>query len=181
MCYIAAELQNSKSPTKGFILSKREGWSGLKRLIQTHPHMSTSRFGNIFIMLPKCSRKKRRRGFSKRSSVDVVMPGRHCVSRRKQKSTLFGLPKVDAIRNHWLRFVYNRTAQPKCSNLCNAFYGRQFREPRRVQGWLCKKNGSFWLFYDNLALLNQRLQVCFDISLSICYWLFKCGVISSVE
>ncbi len=31
------------------------------------------------------------------------------------KSTLFGLLKVDAIRNHWLRFVYNTTAQPKCS------------------------------------------------------------------
>ncbi len=29
------------------------------------------------------------------------------------KSTLFGLLKVDAIRNHWLRFVYNTTAQPK--------------------------------------------------------------------
>ncbi len=55
------------------------------------------------------------------------------------KSSLFGLLKVDAIRNHWLRFVYNRTAQPKCSNLCNAFYGRQFREPSKVQGWLCMK------------------------------------------
>ncbi len=44
----------------------------------------------------------------------------------ESKSTLFGLPNVDAIRNHWLRFVYNRTAQPKCSNLCNAFYGRPF-------------------------------------------------------
>ncbi len=74
----------------------------------------------------------------------------------ESKNTLFGLLKVDAIRNHWLRFVYNTTAQPKCSNLCNAFYGRQFREPRRVQGWLCtkaisKKKGSI------PALLNQRL------------------------
>ncbi len=57
----------------------------------------------------------------------------------ESKSTLFGLPKIDAIRNHWLVFVYNKTAQPKCSNLCNAFYGRQLREPRRVQGWLCTK------------------------------------------
>ncbi len=57
----------------------------------------------------------------------------------ESKSTLFGLPKVDAIRNHWLRFVYNRTAQPKCSNLSNTFYGRPFCEPRRVQGWLCTK------------------------------------------
>ncbi len=29
----------------------------LKRLIQTHPHMSTSQFGNICIMQLKCSRK----------------------------------------------------------------------------------------------------------------------------
>ncbi len=83
----------------------------------------------------------------------------------ESKSSLFGLQKVDAIRNHWLRFVYNRTAQPKFSNLCNAFYGRQFREPRRVQGWLCtkaiskkKKGGQFRLCSDSLALiLNQRL------------------------
>ncbi len=51
----------------------------------------------------------------------------------ESKSTLLGLPKVDAIRNHWLRFVYNTTAQPKCSNLCNAFYGRPFCEPKRVR------------------------------------------------
>ncbi len=27
----------------------------------------------------------------------------------ESKSTLFGFPKVNAIRNHWLRFVYNTT------------------------------------------------------------------------
>ncbi len=101
--------------------------------------MSTSRCGNICVMPPKCSRKARRRGFSNHSSVDAAMSGRRCVFLCESKSTLFGLPKVDAIRNHWLRFVYNTTAQPKCSNLCNAFYGRQFREPSRVQGWLCTK------------------------------------------
>ncbi len=26
-----------------------------------------------------------------------------------KRNTLFGLPKVDAIRNHWLRFTYNTT------------------------------------------------------------------------
>ncbi len=134
-------------------------------------------------MPPKCSRKERSRGFSNRSSVDAVMSGRRCVFLGESKSTLFWLPKVDAIRNHWLRFVYNTTAQPKCSNLCNAFYARQFREPSRVQGWLCtkaiskKKKGKFRLCYDNLALLNQQLYVCFVISSSICYWLFKYGVL----
>ncbi len=143
--------------------------------------MSTSRCGNICVMPPKCSGKERRRGFSNHSSVDAAMSGRCCVFLCESKSTSFGLPKVDAIRNHWLKFVYNTTAQPKCSNLCNAFYGRQFCEPSRVQGWLCtkaiskkKKKGKFWvkgkrLCYDNLALLNQRLQVCFVIRSSICY------------
>ncbi len=131
VCYVAicacirsAELQSSKS------------------------HISTSRCENICVMPPKCSRKERRRGFSNRSSVDAVMSGRRCVFLCESKNALFGLPKVDAIRNLWLIFVYYRTAQPKCSNLCNAFYGRLFCEPRRVQGWLCtkaiskKKNGS---------------------------------------
>ncbi len=129
----------------------------MKRLIQTRPHMSMSRCGNICIMLPKCSCKERRRCFSNRSSVEAAMSGRRCVFLCKSKNTLFGLLKVDAFRYHWLRFVYNTTAQPKCSNLWNAFYGRQFREPSIVQGWLCtkaikkKKKGKFRLFCDNLS------------------------------
>ncbi len=35
----------------------------------------------------------------------------------ERKSTLFGLLKVDAIRNHWLRFVYNTTAQQHNPNV----------------------------------------------------------------
>ncbi len=38
----------------------------------------------------------------------------------ESKSTLFGLPKVDAIRNHY--YLQQNS---------NAFYGRPFREPRR--------------------------------------------------
>ncbi len=78
----------------------------------------------------------------------------------KSKSNLFGRPKVYTIRNHWLRLIYNTTAQPKCSNLCNAFYGRLFCEPSTRlavhEGYFWKK-GKFWLCYDNLVLLNQRL------------------------
>ncbi len=77
----------------------------------------------------------------------------------ESKSTLFGLPKVDAIRNHWLKFVYNTTAQPKCSNLCNAFYGRQFCEPSRVQGWLCTK-----------AISKNKKRVNSDFAMTI--WRF---------
>ncbi len=48
---------------------------------------------------------------------DVVFLG-------ESKSTLFGLPKVDAFR---ITITYNRTAQPRCYH--NAFYGRPLREP----------------------------------------------------
>ncbi len=107
-----------------------------KRLIQTRPHMSTSRCVNSCVMPPKCSLKERRRGFINLSSVDAAVSGRRCVFLYESKITLFGLSKVHAIRNNWLRFVYNT---PKCSNLCNAFYGWRFHEPMRVQGWLCTK------------------------------------------
>ncbi len=49
---------------------------------------------------PKCSHKERRCGFSNRSSVDAVLSGRRCVFLGESKSTLFGLPKLDAFRNH---------------------------------------------------------------------------------
>ncbi len=95
VCYVAicacirsAELQSSKS------------------------HISTSRCENICVMPPKCSRKERRRGFSNRSSVDAVMSGRRCVFLCESKNALFGLPKVDAIRNLWLIFVYYRKHNP---------------------------------------------------------------------
>ncbi len=76
---------------KRYSLSKlRLCHAPLKRLIQTRPHMFTSRCGNICV----------RRGFSNRSSVDAAVSGRRCVFLGESKSTLFGLLKVDAFRNH---------------------------------------------------------------------------------
>ncbi len=98
--------------------------------------MSMSRCGNI---CPNVHTKKEGVCFSNRSSVEAAVSGRRCVFRCESKCALFGLPRVDAIKYHWLRFVYDRTAQPKSSILCNTFYVRQFHEPRRVQGWLCTK------------------------------------------
>ncbi len=113
------------SKPKRYSLSKlRLCYAPLKQLIHTRPHMSRSRCGNICIMQPKCSRKERRRDFSNRRTVEAAMTGRRCVFLGESKGTLFGLPKVDAFRNH-----YSRTAQPRCYH--NAFYGWQFREPRR--------------------------------------------------
>ncbi len=109
-------------------LSKREGWSRcLKCLIKTCPNMSISRCRKI---CPNMHVNKE--GMVSVNAVVLMQPGRHCVYLCESKSTWFGLPKVDAIWNHWLIFVYNRTAQPICSNLCNTFNGRQFREPRRL-------------------------------------------------
>ncbi len=79
------------SKPKRYPLSKlRLCHTPLNRLIQTRPHMSTSRCGNICV----------RRGFSNRSSVEAAMTGRSCVFLGESKSTLFGLQKVDAFRNH---------------------------------------------------------------------------------
>ncbi len=83
VCYIAvcacirsAELQSSKSPTKGFINLKEKADPDRAK----PPHSNTpSRCGNICVMQLKCSRKERRCGFSNRSSVDAAMSGRRCV------------------------------------------------------------------------------------------------------
>ncbi len=99
------------SKPKRYSLSKlRFCHAPLKRLIQTRPHMFTSRCGNIYV----------RRGFSNRSSVDAVMTGRRCEQQRI-----------------W----------------------RPFHESRR--GGNSDFAVTIW---------------CFVISLSICYWLFQCGV-----
>ncbi len=71
-------------------------------------------------MPSKCSREERA-GFSNRSSVEAVVSGRLCVFLCESKSTLFGRPTVDAIRNHSDYLQQNS----------NAFHGRPFREPRR--------------------------------------------------
>uniref|UniRef100_A0A671L420 AIG1-type G domain-containing protein n=1 Tax=Sinocyclocheilus anshuiensis TaxID=1608454 RepID=A0A671L420_9TELE len=92
--------QNRISKPKRYSLSKlRLCHVPLKRLVLTRPHISTSLCGNICIMPPKCARKERRRGFSNAVSVEAAMSGRRCVILGESKSTLFGLPKVDAFRN----------------------------------------------------------------------------------
>ncbi len=113
--------------------------SPLKRLIQTRP-TCLCHDAEIFAKCsPNVPAKKEGVVSVTTVSVEAALSGRNCVFLCESKNTLFGLLKVDAIRNHWLRFVYNTTAQPKCSNLCNAFYGRLFCEYSRVQGWLCMK------------------------------------------
>ncbi len=69
-----------------------------------------------------------------------------------------------------IKITYNRTAQPRCYH--NAFYGRQFHEPRR--GGNSDFAMTIWRFW------NESATVCFVISLSICYWLFKCGILRVV-
>ncbi len=66
-----------------------------------------------------------------------------------------------------IKIIYNRTAQPRCYH--NAFYGWRFREPRRGG------NSDF-----ALTIWHFWISDCFVISLSICYWLLKCGVLRVV-
>ncbi len=81
------------SKPKRYSLSKlRLCHAPLKRLIQTRPHMSTSRCGNICV----------RRGFSNHSSVDAAVSGRSCVFLCESKSTLFGLSQVTVTVRHRL-------------------------------------------------------------------------------
>ncbi len=59
-----------------------------------------------------------------------------CLSVRKQKHLIWPSESMQL----GIIKIYNRTAQPKCSNLCNAFYGRQFREPWKAG--CAQKKGS---------------------------------------
>ncbi len=61
------------------------------------------------------------------SVTHAAVSGRRCASVPKH---FIWLQKLDAFGNHLL------STRPKCWNLCNAFHGGQFREPRRVQGWM---------------------------------------------
>ncbi len=149
------------NPKRNSLSKLRLVHAPLKRLIQTRPNMSTSRCGNV------CVKNIWKDGVVSVTAVVLMqLSGRRCVFLCESKSTLFGLPKVDAIRNHWLRFVYNTTAQPKCLNLYNAFYGRQFSEPSRVQGWLCKKA---------ISKKKKKKKVNSDFAMTICrFWISDC-------
>ncbi len=62
------------------------------------------------------------------------------------KRTLFGLPKLDVIRNHWLRFVYNRTVQPNVQ-ICATHFMDSFMNLGQYKAGcaqrLFKKKGQF--------------------------------------
>jgi len=128
--------------------------------------MSMSRCGNICIMLHKCSRKERRRGFRNRSSVDAAVPGRRCVFLCERKNTVFGLPKVDAIRNHWLRLFTTQQHNPNIQMCAMHFMDDSFVnlvEYKAGYAWrlFLNKRVNFRLCYNNLALLNQRNENLF--------------------
>ncbi len=145
------KLQRLKSQNQRYSLSKLSlCLAPLKRLIQTRPHMSTSWCGNICI----------RRDFSNRSSVDEAVSERCCVFLGESKSTLFGLPKVDAVRI--IKITYNRTAT-------------HFMDDSFVNLW---EEVILTLQWQSGA--SESATVCFVISLSICYWLFKWGVLRVV-
>ncbi len=91
-------------------------------------------------------------GFSNRSSVDAAVSGRHCVFLGQSKITLFGLPGI-------IKITYNRTAT-------------HFMDDRFVN---LGEEVILTLLWQSGA--SESATVCFVISLNICYWLFKCGVL----
>ncbi len=81
------------SKPKRYSLSKlRLDHALLKQLIQTRPHMSTSRCGEIFIRPPKSLRKERGRDIFSRCSV-VAAAGAMSWRRCESETTLFGIQK----------------------------------------------------------------------------------------
>ncbi len=122
--------------------------------------------------------QERRRGFSNRSTVDAAVSGRRCVFLGESKSTLFGFLKVDAFRNHWLRFVFN-SSTPNVRILQRILWTTVLWT-YRVQVWLCtksikKRRVNPTLLWQSGA--SESATVSMFISSSICYWLFKCRVL----
>ncbi len=60
----------------------------------------------------------------------------------KSKSTLFGLLKVDAFRNHRLRLFTTEQHNPNVRICATHLMDDSFVKPSRVQGWLCTKDIS---------------------------------------
>ncbi len=136
------------SKPKRYSLSKlRLCHAPLKRLIQTHPHMSTSRCGYICIIQPKCSRKERRRGFS---NAVVLM------QRVREKLCFYTTAKaLDlAFRKKMHLGIIKITIFDHFVNL--------------------GEDVILTLLWQSGA--SESSTVCFVISLSICYWQLKCRV-----
>ncbi len=154
------------SKPKRYSLSKlRLCHAPLKRLIQTRPHMSTSRCGEICKTPPKCLRKERGRDFYSRCSVVAAagaMSWRHCES----ETAFFGLPKEDTTRNQWLSCIYNTVPEQYNANIrvCGAIHGGLFPEPGRRVALLAGlhkgcfyKVGQFQLCKNSLTHLTHSL------------------------
>ncbi len=151
-------------PKRYSLFKLRLDHAHLKRLIQTHPHVSTSRCGKICKTPPKCICNERRWNYYSHCSIVAAagaMSWRCCVSLLKRK--YFGHPKEDTTRNLWLSCIYNTVPEQFTCALCIAFYGGLFPEPGRVayNAGLHKacfyKVGQFQLCKDSLALLTHSL------------------------
>ncbi len=109
-------------------------------------------------MLPKCSRKERRRGFSNRSSVDADMSEKLCVSRWKQKPFIW--PFESRCIYESLRLLTIEQHNPDVITT-------HFMDDRFVN---LGEEVILTLLWESSASESATV-----ISLNICYWLFKCG------
>ncbi len=108
-------------------------------------------------MQPKCSRKERRCGFSNHRWIHVRET--LCVSRPKQKHFIW--PSESRCIKESLRFL--TTEQQRIMDDSFVNLGEE------VILTLLWQSGA-----------SESATVYFVINLSICYWLFKCGVLSVV-
>ncbi len=144
------------SKPKRYSLSKlRLDHALLKRLIQTRPHMSTSRCGKICKTLPKRIRNERRRNYYSRCSIVAAAAQSHgdAVFRCESESTLFGLPKEDTTRNQWLSCIYNTVPEQFNQNIrvCAAHFTEDYFLNLGVTCQLCSKAVSIKWDNSNFA------------------------------
>ncbi len=135
----------------------------LKRLIQTRPHMSTSRCGNICVMPPKCSAKKE--GVV---SVTTVVLMQSC----QGEAVCFYVKAKALYLAFWKEMhlgIIKTTEQHNPDVITIHFMDEHFVN--------LGEDVILTLLWQTGA--SESATVCM-FSLSICYWLLKCGVLRVV-
>ncbi len=156
------------SKPKRYTLSKlRLCHAPLKWLIQTRPHMSTSRCGNICKTLPKHTHKE---GRTIILAVVLLLPPAPCpgdaVFQCESESTLFGLPKEDTTRNQWLSCITTLFQNSSTQILESVQHIL-----RRTISWTWKSSLQRWLA-QRLFLKSEQFQQVWRFWLTACKYVF---------
>ncbi len=118
--YICKVAKIKVSKPKKYSLSKlRLIHAFLKQLIQTHPHVYVTMWGDLHNTTQMYSNERRRNYYSRCSNVAAaaVMSWRRCVFRCERETTFFGLPNEYTTRNQWLSYIYNTVPEQYNANI----------------------------------------------------------------